>query len=497
MLVDRGGIGVGTNSIISNGIFAGPTHTYDERLYVKDVLETGKGLNNRRFVEMIAGNALEGFALLRSFGITLQEFNGFYAVKSPSEDSIRGITLIKRLLKEIRSSVRIQCIPQFYVTNILKEEGVVCAVTGFGGDGYPRILETSSAVLATGGAAAIYFRNDNQKRAFGQGYRLASRAGLKLWDMEFVQFYPLVLAQPGLPALLIYPPYPSGAKIFNAAGQDVLLKYGMQEPNSAIKGKRDEFSAILFEEVLKGSVYLDYRKVDGSLWEKRPLKLLPHRKHDFKNEPFLISPAAHFFMGGVRVDDTGQTRVPGLFACGEVVWGLHGANRMRGNALTECLVTGMLSGRSAGRKTHIRRRGIHLTTGSSGDTFSEGRPTRKMWRELRNRLRDLAWKRAGVVRSEGNLRVGVDELGMLCERIEGLRPQSIADLRAREDLKSAAFLIRCILRASQLRKETRGAFRRSDFPEVDNKFWRKNSYILCESGKRSEISVGFREPDMS
>ena len=240
----------------------------------------------------------------------------------------------------------IEVLDSFYVTEILKSGGKTNGVKGIGKTSEEIFVNAPAVVMATGGGGAVFFRNDNQKKAMGQGYYLAAKAGLNLWDMEFVQFYPFVISQEGLPSMLVYPPYPKEVKLLNVEGKDILERYGIKDIHEAVSTERDKLSAILFQEGLKGPVYMDYRGVPAVLWEKRPLSLLP-KWFDFRKRPFEISPAAHFFMGGVCVDERGETSLPGLFACGELVWGLHGANRMRGNALTECLVSGAVAGRSA------------------------------------------------------------------------------------------------------------------------------------------------------
>ncbi len=111
--------------------------------------------------------------------------------------------------------------------------------------------------------------------------------------------------------------------------------------------QRDLFSLALYEASQKSDVYLDLRGVPEKAWEQYPLNFLKKSKFPFRERPFLIAPAVHFFMGGVEIDDQGRTALPGLFAAGEVAWGIHGANRMGGNALTECAVFGTLAGRSA------------------------------------------------------------------------------------------------------------------------------------------------------
>ena len=111
--------------------------------------------------------------------------------------------------------------------------------------------------------------------------------------------------------------------------------------------KRDEFSVLLYEEDQKGPVYLDCRKVPEEAWEDLRRTLFKKIRFDFQKKSMAISPAVHFFMGGVRTDSGVRRLSPGLFACGEIVWGLHGANRRGGNALTECAVMGQITGRNA------------------------------------------------------------------------------------------------------------------------------------------------------
>jgi succinate dehydrogenase/fumarate reductase flavoprotein subunit len=112
---------------------------------------------------------------------------------------------------------------------------------------------------------------------------------------------------------------------------------------------------------------MDYRGIPAADWERPPLAMLAKLKFDFRNKPFAIAPAVHFLMGGIRTDPQTQTQMPGLFACGEVAWGLHGANRRGGNALAECVVFGQIAGTQAARWA---------------STHPMSRPPRR-WRRLR------------------------------------------------------------------------------------------------------------------
>lgn len=490
LLVDKGGIGVGTNSALSNGIFAGPTSNYTKEEYIRDTLAAGKGLSRVSYVNFVANKTLAAISLLRSLGIELIEFKGGYSIRSPAHDHIRGLTLVKVLKSQIKKKHKLEMLNGFYITEILKDGGKINGVKGIYKNAEEIIVDAPAVIIAAGGGGAVFLRNDNQKGAKGQGYYLAAKTGLNLWDMEFVQFYPFVITQEGLPSMLVYPPYPKEVKLLNAEGENILEEHGIKDINEAVSVERDKLSAILFQEGLKGPVYMDYRKVPASLWEKRPLSLLP-RRFDFRGKPFEISPAAHFFMGGVHIDERGQTSLPGLFACGEMVWGLHGANRMRGNALTECLVSGAVAGRSAAEYSFEHGSRRIGKEGKPSGRFHNVAKCMKV-RDLTNRLKQIAWEHAGIVRTDERLKKGLEELTNIRGLIKEAEPGTLSDIKELEDLKSIVFILQSVFMASLFRRESRGAFIRSDFPKMDNINWRKSSCVAYDREK-DMITVKFRQ----
>lgn len=492
ILIDRGTIGTGTNSALSNGVFAGPTPLYSSDEYIRDTLQIGRMMNRESSVKLIAQKALASFDFLRSLGLDLVESANFYNVRSSRPDTIAGVTMVKKLAEKVKKLDRILIVTGFYVTEILRKKDEVYGVKGFDKTGREMSIHASAVVLATGGAGAIYLRNDNQKGIMGQGYVLAARTGLDLWDMEFVQFYPIVIAEPHLPSMLLYPPHPEEVKLVNAFGEDILKKYGMDDLNDAIMKKRDEFSAILFEETLLGKVYMDHRNVPHALWEKYPLSLLKKMKFDFQTQPVAISPAAHFFMGGVRTNEDGMTSLQGLFACGEVVWGLHGANRRGGNALTECVVFGNMAGYNAARYAITRSlSSLHLKKAPENPVLYLPSPWGKL-RELRQRIRGIAWNHGGIVRSEAGLQEGLHKIEEMAGQLGKTACQTVADKILKEDLLSAVFVLKAVLIASLARKESRGSFYRKDFPQEDNTNWRKNS-CLAYDVRKNDFTLSHHE----
>lgn len=493
LLVDKGPVGIGTNSALANGLFASPTADYSLEAFIKDTIQVGRRINHAAYVKHIAQEAPQTMAFLKTLGLGLGESKGHFLVRTPGPDTIPGMILVKTLAEKIIGLEGVTIQRNFYVTQLLKEQQII-GVKGFDETGREEVLSAPAVILATGGAGAIYLRNDNQKSIMGQGYALAARAGLALWDMEFVQFYPLILNEPRLPSMLIYPPYPDELRLINSSGEDLLKKWEMGRLSHATLTKRDLLSVLLYEEDQKGPVYLDCREVSEEAWEPLRLSLLKKIRRDFQNKRLAVSPAAHFFMGGVRTDERGQTDIPGLFACGEIAWGLHGANRKGGNALTECAVMGRIAGRQASfyAQTHPIVPASNVKESplwTPGETPAFGR-----LRDLRQTMRETAGKFAGILRTESGLLQGLAEIQELGTQIEGVLPQSVEERRLKEDLLSGALVIKAVLTAGLARQESRGSFIRRDFPQEDDQNWLKNSCLRYEPEKAgfslSHQSVG-------
>ncbi len=479
LLIDRGFIGAGNNSILAGGGFAGPSSSYSSDAYIKDTIQIGKMINDELRVKLMAQEAPGAINFLRSLGLNLNESSDHYSLESSRADVIPGVTLMKKMAEQIKKLDRVNVLNRFYVTEILRQDNQSFGVSGLDKSGRKMSIYAPSVVMATGGGGGIYLRNDNQKRMMGQGYYLAAKAGLELWDMEFIQFYPFIIAEPRLPSMLLYPPYPKEAKIINASGEDIGRKYGMSDVNEAIMKKRDALSAVLFEEGSSGPIYMDYRKVPSPSWEAYPLSLLAKIKFDFRTKPVAISPGAHFFMGGIRTDESGQTSLPGLFGCGEVVWGLHGANRRGGNALTECLVMGTIAGKNAAVNS-LSQHQTPFKPKEPEDLAFDISPADKQLKDFSRRLKEMAWNYAGVVRSEEGIKIGMKEVEELDMQLGTKVPHSISERKLKEDLMSASFILKAILTASLAREESRGSFNRKDFPKEDNVNWQKNSCLAYD-----------------
>ncbi len=481
LLLDRGPIGVGTNSALSNAGFAGPVSAERADEYVALVLEVGKRLNRVAYVRRVAHEAPAAVAMLESLGLDLWRAPGRWTVR-PSDGEIPGVLLVRTVAARLAGRERVVSTPGVYVRDLLRnaQRGIV-GVRGVDLEGRAREIHAASVILACGGAGAIYARHDNQSSMMGQGYRLAASAGLDLHDMEFVQWYPLVLDEPAMPRSIMYPPYPPGFRLIDASGADLAETHGLGNVRDAVIRRRDAFSAMLAGEYAAGRpVSVDLRAVPDEHWEAHPLRLLKRFKRECQERPIRVSPAVHFFMGGVAIGEEAQTRIDGLFACGEMVWGMHGANRMAGNALMECLVSGRLAGLGAARWARAHpdaTAGPIVPVGGEEACGFE----RVDLRQVRRRLREVAWARAGIARSGEGMAAGLREAEALWRTIRAARADTAQEQILRADLLSGAFTLRAVLACGLGRLESRGSFLREDHPTQDDGAWMKNSRLRWDA----------------
>ena len=501
LIVGKFAIGMGTNTSLANGAFTASNASLSKEDHLQATLESGKGLNQVRLVKTLIEKGPDAIKRLRDYGAPILERGMGYIMDRPEGSSqLPGVLLIKPLIERLKNS-SIKVLPGLVIFDLVVEEGQVKGAFGFLKDGKPCLIRSKAVVLSTGGAGAIYRRNDNQRSILGDGYALALRAGLPLFDLEFVQFYPLVLGEPRLSSFLLYPPYPKEVKLFDEKREDLLERFNLQgDLNRAVIVQRDRLSVALYNMIQTGDVFFDLTQVPQEKWESYPLNFLKKSKFPFHQRPFLGSPAVHFFMGGVEIDEKGATSLPGLFAAGEVAWGIHGANRLGGNALTECAVFGIIGGQSAAEYVREKEHG----QGTSA-LFSENltkRWDRKAEAYLRKRrgsfdpprdllkdLKDLAWRNASPVREEGSLKEGLERLASIEKRIDEVYPATLKDLFRKRELENVTLLLKAILKGSLLRTESRGSFFRKDFPDQDDTHWLKNT---CYRLVKGELQVSHR-----
>ena len=265
-------------------------------------------------------------------------------------------------------------------------------------------ISFKSIVIATGGAGSIYKNSTNPSDVEGDGYFLGFDVGASLIDMEYVQFFPTV----ALKSYLILPfVFNDGAILLNSKGERFIGRY---DPILMEKTTRDIMSRAIFTEALEGrgidgGVFISYKEIPESILKSKYSKELTFflsKGIDLTKENLLVKPSCHFFMGGLKINEKCETNVLGLYACGEVVGGTHGANRLAGNALTEALVFGKIAGKYAAEFA-LTNKFENINT----ESFIDSLPKigdKSIEKELIQQIKDILWERLGIVRDEKGIK---------------------------------------------------------------------------------------------
>lgn len=477
LIVSRGSPGKASATVVSGGVFAGSRDDESTAGHLQRTLQAGRGLNQRALAEVLVEEAPALLRELVDWGFEGGFHNGY--LFSGGRAPIWGENII-RCLVDRNLALGSEFQSGLAVTDIRVVEGVGLATGYATATGRRQFIGARAIVLATGGAGGLYARNDNPRGIVGEGYALALRAGALLQDMEFVQFYPLGIAEPGLPRHMVPPRLGDHGRLYNDAGEDMYEKYDISERPAAEKA-RDRLSQALFKEIYREgrAVWLDLTGVSEERWTSDPLSASTFstigKRCGACRRPLRVAPMAHHTMGGVCIDGRGATSVPGLFAAGEVTGGLHGANRMGGNALSETLVFGKRAGEAAAEwagahsKIAIKGPGKLSITPANVPPAADAAPNiSALW----PRLGKILWEDGGIIRSRAGLQRALHAVAAIEEELQASAGRTAASRSARVmHLEAGLAASRLILQAALRRTESRGAHFREDFPATDDSRW--------------------------
>jgi succinate dehydrogenase/fumarate reductase flavoprotein subunit len=484
LIVSKTPLGKSTCTYLSAGAFSLAAEGLSEEAHLALTLQSGKGLNEKALVEILVKEVPQRVRELEQLGLQGEWSKGRY--RCLGRATAAGAPLIKVLAAEtIKRGVSF--LPWLMVMELISEAGKIGGAIAF--DYHQKKIlgiQSKAVILANGGGGALYLRHDNPVRATGDGYALAFQVGCSLRDMEFVQFMPVGLAEPGKPAILVAPALADLGKVINSKGEDILEKYQIKERPVAVRA-RDSFSLAIFKEEKEGQhVYLDLRHLSEKDWQydsfvREQRSLLTKHFHCLE-KPLRILPMCHFFMGGVVFDENGGTEIPGLFAAGEVTGGLHGANRMGGNALGEVLVFGYRAGKNAAEYARNQKNWSVTENSLKGkekhlkqklEPCSSGLPPKL----LRKKIGEILWKEAGILRDKESLISAQRELEKIKkEEFPKSASQTPKEILEKIEIENAILVGEMIISAALMRQESRGAHYRQDYPHTDA-HWQGNIFL--------------------
>ncbi len=477
----------------------------DWRTHFRDTMRGGKFLNNWRMAQLHAQEAAERVRELEQWGalfdrtedgrILQRAFGGHTFKRLCHVGDRTGLEMIRTLQDrgvQMGFDVYMECT----VTRLLMDGERVAGAFGYWREnGRFAVFKAKSVVLATGGIGKAWPITSNSWEYTGDGMALAYQAGAELLDMEFVQFHPTGMVwPPGVQGLLVTEAVRGeGGLLRNQSGERFMERYDAQRMELST---RDVVARAIYTEVREGrgtehgGAFLDISHKPAE-YVKRKLPSMYHQflelaDVDITKGPMEVGPTCHYMMGGVRVDaETGAATVPGLFAAGEAAAGLHGANRLGGNSLSDLLVFGRRAGLGA---TEFAKRQNASSMDSAQIEEAERdilapfqRPGGESPYVLHDELQEFMQKLVGIFRTEADLQSALGKIEQLQERSQRL---SISGSRMFNpgwhlcaDLKSMLTVAEAVTRSALDRRESRGAHSRIDYPNYDSAWGRQNNII--------------------
>ena len=464
-----------TGTWYAQGGIAGAIGEADSvELHLADTLVAGQGLCDERVVRAVVGEAAEALADLEALGVrfdlgaggapSLALEGGHSLPRVLHTGDATGASIQDALTSAVRAAAHVDLAEEHFLVDLLTAgDRCVGALVLDAASGRPEVYWADSVVLATGGCGQVYRVTTNPEIATGDGLAAAWRAGAEIADMEFVQFHPTALDHDAHPKTLITEALRGeGAYLLDCAG----ARFMPGVHPLAELAPRDvvvrEIERVMVR-CHQPHVWLDARHLgEAHLRERFPTiwERCKEAGYDLSADLVPVAPAAHYMIGGVRVDLDGRTSLPGLYAAGEVTAsGLHGANRLASNSLLEGVVFSRRIARALRDGDHDGR-AARIVSGpverAAAFTIGAARAT----------LQQTMTSFAGMVRAEGGLSEAAGVLGGLSRLLD------VSLRRAEEyEVQNMVTVAALIAHAARVRAETRGAHSRVDFPERDDANW--------------------------
>ena len=464
VLLTKGSLGESNSLYAQGGVAAALTADDSPAAHLADTLAAGAGACDADAARILCSEGPASIRRLIGLGIEFDRDGHDLARGREAAHSVArvlhaggdatGRAIVATLVRAVRAS-GVRVVEHAFVVDLVLRDGAVCGVETLQGGRRLRV-EAESVIIASGGAGQLYRHTTNPSGATGDGVAAALQAGARLADTEFYQFHPTALAVPGTP-LVSEAVRGDGATLLDARG----IRFMPAVHPDAELAPRDVVARAIAE-VMSGQggepVLLDATAMGRSELRRRfPgfWALCAAHGLDPAAEPVPVTPAAHYWMGGIAVDDRGRTSVPGLFAVGEAACtGAHGANRLASNSLLEALVFAHRAARALGGPWPVTAPVAEPAVAEPAAADSPGSVV-----VTRAELQQLMWRRVGLVRAAAGLEIAAETLaswrapaGTTVEHLETANLLQLA---------------RVVVAAAAERTASLGAHYRSDDPRGD------------------------------
>ena len=465
--------------------------------HIFDTLKGGSYLNDKKLVEILVNESPKRLIDLENYGalfdrqesgeIDQRPFGGQSFRRTCYQGDRTGAELMNALKEEIIKR-DIECIEEVMITSLVTDGDEVIGATGLNlKDSSLIYFKAKSTILASGGAGQLYPVTSNTFQKNGDGYAISYRAGADLVDMEQVQFHPTGMVSPKSKrgVLVTEAVRAEGGILLNSEGERFMSRYAPEKMELAT---RDVVARSIYQEIIEGrgtengGVYLDISHLDDDYIDETLETMVLQFENigmDIKSGPIEVAPTAHHFMGGLKINTDASTSLKNLFGAGEVCGGVHGANRLGGNALADTQVFGKIAGESASKackntelKTNdeqVNQEAIRIDS-----LIKKGSIKPK---EFKDNIKNLMWENVAIVRDEKTLNEALKQLLEMQNDLDNLdvgdNTQYNTDLVTALEVINMVEICILIVKSAILRRESRGAHFRSDFPESIDE-WKKS-----------------------
>ncbi len=497
-LLTKDSLRISASDWAQGGIAAAIDPQDSPQAHLEDTLKAGAGLCEPRAVEQLVYQAPNCIAELVELGVAFDHRGSQLALTLEAAHSHRrvlhaadttGRAIVTRLAEQVMQQPNIEVFPNAFVLDLwLTAAG--CQGVSLAWQGEVTWLQAGAVVLATGGGAQVYSQTTNPAASTGDGVAIAWRGGAQVRDLEFFQFHPTALTKPGAPRFLISEAVRGeGAHLVDVQGRRFLFDY---HPDGEL-APRDVVSRAIFTHLQQhptspDHVWLDLRPIPATTLAHRFPNILQVCQRwgiDPRQELVPVSPAAHYWMGGITTNLSGETTIPGLYALGETAsTGVHGANRLASNSLLECLVFAQAIGRLVPRP--LDRVANHL---DRNITIPE---VQIRLQTIRRELPRLLWQSAGISRAQDSLEKAIAQVGRwrtefaqdpttqaLASISPGTAVATDTPLRFWGETRNLLDIALLILKSASFRRESRGGHYRRDYPATDPA-WQVHTSIVGE-----------------